>query len=221
MWNWCYIYAHTMHGLLIHIPFPGHSGVWKVRGLYQMCLHKQGIASYGLANTYYTRYGIGDRNSFNIQGSGVKRKPRWRQRSERGSVIRLLTQMGNERIHTVCVYLLITGCAWFHTFPVLPMPALLKRWICFQQCDYCLWVSNLKCESKRKKERIENCLLWLSATVCVAFLSVVIGPFIVAGDAGRGPRYVKRFCPTRQQSRMSLMGEKLMDDYNVMMIITL
>lgn len=67
-------------------------------------------------------------------GERVTEKRRWRQRCEGGSVAEILTNVRHRWLNEAPVlylYLLITHCAWLHTVSSLPMPTLLKRWICF------------------------------------------------------------------------------------------
>lgn len=63
----------------------------------------------------------------------VTEKCRWRQRNEGRSVAEILANVPHrwlEEASVLYLYLLITCCAWLHTFSSLPLPTLLKRWIC-------------------------------------------------------------------------------------------
>lgn len=136
----------------------------------------------------------------------VTAKRRWRQRSEGSSVAETLTNVPHRWLGEASVlylYLLITCCAWLHTFSSLPVPTLLKRWICltwnntspfFTPSNLCQQHSTMgplfmdwhfkawKQEMKWEEKRMENCLSCPSPSLYIAYLSLIIGPFNVPGE---------------------------------------
>lgn len=58
-------------------------------------------------------------------------KTRRRGQSSKGGILANVPHRWLNEAPILYLYLLITYCAWLHTFSCLAMPTLLKRWICF------------------------------------------------------------------------------------------
>lgn len=165
------------------------------------------IASSRLANRHYSMFGGGDL----LAGCAYRREGHRELQVEtqkRGKLShrdphKRSSQMARWSVRTIPLYLLITWLAWLHTFSSLHMPTLLKRWIClmwnntspfstpsnlcqqrstmgplFMDWQFKAWKQEMKWEEERK----ENCLYCPSPSLCIAYLSVVIGSFNVSGE---------------------------------------